>query len=144
MKTWVKVWLFALNGVFLAAFAFRHDPLAWWALTAYAASGPLLLAIAWRQRGLTRLLGIAHLVPWLPLVAYLLARVTTSAAGERITASSDPTLFGYVVVLLATVGVCLALDVLDVARWLWGERYVLGSDEAYRAGASFRTLADES
>jgi hypothetical protein len=30
----------------------------------------------------------------------------------------------------------LALDIIDVWRWIAGERYVLGSEEAVKAGAS--------
>jgi hypothetical protein len=140
MKTWVKVWLFVLNGVFLTAFAFSRDPIAFWTLAAYVASGPLLLAMMRAQGGLTRLLGVAHLVPWLPLVAYLGARLGTAAAGPRIVPAADPGLFAYVVVLLASVGVCLAFDVWDVVRWMRGERFVLGSRAAHEAGASRYTL----
>ncbi len=143
MKTWVKVWLFFLNGVFLAAFAFAHDPVAFWTLTAYGASGPLLLVMMRVQGGLTRLLGIAHLIPWLPLVAYLIVRLSTSAFGPQIAAATDPTLFAYVAVLLASVGVCLGFDLWDTGRWLAGERFILGSREAYEAGASQYTLDDE-
>ncbi len=36
----------------------------------------------------------------------------------------------------ATLAICLALDAWDVVRWLRGERFVLGTKEAHRAGAS--------
>jgi hypothetical protein len=32
--------------------------------------------------------------------------------------------------------ICVVFDVIDVIRWLAGERYVLGSPAAYAAGAS--------
>lgn len=135
MKPWVKAWLFFLNGVFLAALAFR-DPLARWTLAAYLASGPLLLAMMLAQRGLTRLLGLAHLIPWLPLLAYTSLRLSGDAAGPRITPGGDPALFAWALVLGAATAVCLAFDAFDVVRWIRGERFVLGTPEAARAGAS--------
>lgn len=136
LKTWVKVWLFFLNAVLLGALAFPDDPAGTWTIRAYVAAGPLLAAIAIPQRGLTRLLGIAHIVPWTPLVVYLGVRLGADAWGPRITLGNDPALFGYVVVLLATLVVCLAFDFYDLARWLRGERFAMGSPEACRAGAS--------
>jgi AcrR family transcriptional regulator len=140
MKPWVKAWLFLLNGIFLAALLFRRDPLATVALAAYVASGPLLLAMMWRQGGLTRLLGVAHLVPWLPLLAYLELRLTSDLVGPRIQSDSDPSLFGYALALYASLFSCLALDTWDVLRWRRGERFVLGTREAHAAGASARTI----
>ncbi len=135
MKTWVKVWLFFLNFVFLGSLAFLDDPIGRWTAIAYVAAGPLLMAIMVAQRGLTRLLGVAHLVPWTPLVAYLTCRFVSTTAGPMLVPESGA-LFWYSLVLLASVLVCLAFDVYDVARWLRGERFVLGSAEAFRAGAS--------
>lgn len=142
MKTWVKVWLFFLNGVFLCAFLFLDDALGHWTLAAYLASGPLLLAMMLAHGGLTRLLGIAHLLPWIPLAAYVVLRLATDAAGPRIEATVEPSLFAYALLLLAVLLPCLALDAWDVQRWLAGQRFVLGSEEAWRRGASRRTLED--
>jgi len=135
MKPWIKVWLFFLNGVFLAAFAF-DDPLRDWALLAYLGSGLFLFPIMARQRGLTRFLGTAHLIPWVPLLIYLELRVSTTIAGPQITWSSSPTLFGWSAVLWGSLVICLALDAWDLLRWKRGERFVLGSAAAVRAGAS--------
>jgi hypothetical protein len=136
MKLWVKLWLFALNGVFLAALLFWPEPAAKLTLAAYLAAGPLLFAYMVMQRGLTRLLGVAHLAPWIPLVLYLALRLTGDAAGPRIAPAEAPALFAYLIVLIATVAVCLAFDVVDVARWFRGERYRLGAPSALAAGAS--------
>jgi hypothetical protein len=136
MKLWVKYWLFALNAVFLAAVFILPEPLARYTLMAYAASGPWLLAIMLYQRGLTRLLGLAHLVPWLPLLVYLAARLTSNNAGTQITFAATPVLWAYAVGLMCVVGCCLVVDAVDVWRWLRGERYRLGSVRAQAAGAS--------
>lgn len=138
MKRWIKIWLFALNGLFLAATMFLYDPAANLILAAYVASGALLASIVIWQRGLTRLLGFGHLLPWLPLVAYLGLRLGTEAAGPRISPDVSPVLFGYISTLLIALVVCLVLDAHDCWRWWRGERYRLGSKNAAIAGASAR------
>jgi len=140
MKPVVKVWLFFLNAVFLAALLFPLQPLTIGVLVAYVAAGPLLAAFMIRQRGLTRLLGVAHIVPWVPLAGYLLLRLAGDAAGPRLNLDTHGALYAYVLLLLGTVSICLAFDIYDVVRWLRGERFVLGTPEAERAGASRRTL----
>ncbi len=136
MKTWVKLWLFALNGVFLLALAFLPAIEARVILLAYVASGPLLAYGMVKQRGLTRLLGLGHLIPWLPLIAYLVARLETDLLGPSLSATANPFIYAYLWSVLATTVACLTMDAFDVWRWLRGERYVLGSPEAVRAGAS--------
>lgn len=136
MKPWVKNWLFFLNAVFIAAFAFLEDPAAKWILLAYITSGPLLGWFMIKQRGLTRLLGVAHLVPWVPLLIYIVLRLTSDVAGPIVSFTITPMFATYLYLLLACLVVCLSLDAWDVVRYLRGERYVLGSPEAVRAGAS--------
>lgn len=136
MKPWVKNWLFFLNTVFIVAFAFPEDPAAKWILLAYVASGPLLALFMIKQRGLTRLLGIAHLVPWVPLMIYIVLRLTSDVAGPIVSFAAAPLFAGYLYLLLACLVVCLSLDAWDMVRYLRGERYVLGSPEAVRVGAS--------
>lgn len=139
MKTWVKVWLLALNGLFLASILFLPEPAARITLAAYVASGPLLAAMMIWQRGLTRLLGLAHLVPWLPLVVYLALRLVSDLAGPRLAAATSPEMFAYVLVLLIAVTSCLLLDVFDCWRWFKGENFRLGAPEAVAAGSSTGT-----
>lgn len=139
MKTGVKVWLFALNTCFLGCLAFWPDPLVGMTLAAYLASGPWLVALMVHQRGLTRLLGIAHLIPWSPLLVYLWLRLISDRFGPELSFAATPALFVYVVALLLLLVICLALDLVDVWRWFRGERYWLGSIGAQHCGAS--TLA---
>lgn len=136
IKSWVKYWLFALNAVFLLGLALWPDPLARYTLAAYVASGPWLVAIMIPQRGLTRLLGVAHLVPWIPLVAYLALRLGSDGVGPQLTFAAMPFQWAYAVALLSITSICLAIDIVDVWRWYRGERYRLGSTNAARAGAS--------
>lgn len=136
MKPWVKYWLFAVNAVFLLGLAFWPDSLARFTLAAYVASGPWLVAIMVYQRGLTRLLGVAHLVPWLPLVAYLALRLGSDVVGPQLSIAAMPHQWAYAVSLLLITGICLVIDIVDVWRWHRGERYCLGSINAARAGAA--------
>lgn len=142
LKTWVKAWLFFLNLVLLGSFFFLHDPVGRWTAIAYLAAGPLLLGMMVCQRGLTRLLGLAHLIPWTPLMVYLVLRVSTGVVGPRLTPADDPALFGFALLVVVTVGVCLAFDLYDVLRWIRGERFVMGTPEAYEAGASGRVTLE--
>lgn len=140
MKTWVKIWLFFLNLVLLGSLAFLYDPIGRAAALAYVAAVFILMSIVVAQRGLTRLCGLGHLIAWVPLMAYLFLRLGSEAAGPQLTFSSDPRLFAYAVVFVSAIGLCLVMDVIDVLRWIRGERYVLGTEEAFRAGASKWTI----
>jgi hypothetical protein len=116
MPLWVKLWLFVLNVVFLAAFAFWPAPIAAQTLLAYLASGPLLLGLAALQGGLTRALGLAHLLPWTPLLLWLWPQAGLGNA-EAI----------YALTLSAALIVCLGFDLWDLIRYLRGERQPLGA-----------------
>lgn len=114
---WVKAWLFALNAVFLAAPALMPWDAARVVLIAYVASGPLLLGFAVHAGGLTRSMGIGHIVPWTPLFVWL---------------TMQPDLFGhglvrsvYTVLLATVIALCLAFDIYDLVRWQRGERAIL-------------------
>lgn len=129
IKTWVKVWLFVLNGVFLAAFFYWPTEFSQVTLAAYFATAPILIALMIVQRGLTRLLGIAHLIPWMPLLAYVGLRISGDCAGRQITYQHNAGLFSYAIVLFAFVAVCLAFDVYDFARWVRGDSARIGSQK---------------
>ena len=133
---WVKLWLFALNVLFLGAIAFLPETLARITLAAYVTSGPLLAVTVIWQRGLTRVLGLAHLIPWIPLAVYLALRLTSDLAGPTIAWESSPVLFSYTAILLSALTICLALDIYDCWRWWRGERYRLGSRNSARIEAS--------
>lgn len=95
-------------------------------LAAWVGAGPLLAAFMIVQRGFTRLLGLAHLIPWIPMIVYLELRLLGPAVGPRITWETAPSLFTWVLTLLAFTYVCLAFDVYDLLRWIRGDR--LASD----------------
>lgn len=118
----VKAWLFALNVIFLLSPAFLTWPKAAVILLAYAATGPLLLGFAAVRGGLTRDMGVGHLIPWLPLFAWLAVDIRQSEMGGMVMV--------YILVLALVTAACLLMDVYDLGRWLWGERQVLGMSNA--------------
>lgn len=115
MPLWVKLWLCVLNGVFLAAFAFWPAPIATLTLLSYIASGPLLLGMAAAQGGLTRALGITHLVAFTPLLVWLLPQAGINGPEAH-----------YALSLSVSLIVCLGFDLSDLIRYLRGERQPLG------------------
>ena len=121
LPLWVKVWLFWLNGVFLAALFFVPSELSRIVLIAYVAAGPLLLAFAFFEGGLSRLMGLGHLLPWAPMVVWLVMWLWQTGL------TSPDAVYG--VVLAVTTMICLGFDIYDVRRWLRGDRAILGSEQ---------------
>ncbi len=136
LKTWIKVWLIWLNLVLWGALLFLHDPLGLWTLVSLPVTFVFLMWIAVRQGGLVRLLGVGHLIPWIPLLTYLELRLFGEGVGPQIIFTADSWLFIWAVTLWATLAVCLAFDAYNVVRWFRGERFVLGTRAAADAGAS--------
>ncbi|MDQ3511698.1 MAG: hypothetical protein M3414_08480 [Pseudomonadota bacterium] len=125
LPLWVKVWLFALNAVFLLSPTFLPWKIAGVVLIAYLASGPLLLGFAVFEGGLTRAMGLGHLVPWTPMLVWLVAWI---AVGEV----DGPTV-GYAAMLAAVTVICLAFDVYDLWRWGRGDRGIIANSGAEMA-----------
>jgi len=127
IKTWIKIWLVGLNLVFLISIYFWPTMFTQVVLVAYLATAPLLLVFMILQRGLTRLLGVAHLIPWVPLITYITLRLSGGAAGPQLTFREDSSLFVYAIVLVTFLAICLAFDLVDLVRWIKGDKARLGS-----------------
>ncbi len=119
MPAWVKLWLTVLNAAFLAAPVFLTWEAARVVLLGYVASGPLLLAFAGVAGGLTRQMGLAHLVTFVPMLVLLL----TGALMPDKTAAG----FGFAIVFVTLVCLCIVLDLYDLLRWQRGDRAVIGA-----------------
>ncbi|MFV2052225.1 hypothetical protein [Aliiroseovarius sp. YM-037] len=65
------------------------------------------------QVGLTRILGAVHIVFWVPLLIWLIPR-------DRVDWPTLPVAALWI--LIATLGVSLAFDVVDVIRYVFGDR----------------------
>jgi len=139
MKPGVMAWLWYLNALFWVAFYYLPRPEALWALVAYFAVGPVVWTMVVWQRGLTRLSGLIHL-PWVPFVIWLGGRLYT----DTVLAGPDEGFYMlWLHVLFVSVVICLIIDVVDVARWWAGERYVLGTPAAAEVGASRLTATHQ-
>lgn len=105
---WI-VWLFAVNAAGLLFFA---EIEARWVLAALVASCAGIW-ILYQLDGFTRLLGLAHVVFWTPLVIYLYGRLSNLVG---------PPLFErWLRLLLASNGLALVIDYVDVLRYLLGD-----------------------
>lgn len=119
LPLWVRIWLFALNAAFLVAPLFLPWTESRIILIAYLASGPFLLGFAVFEGGLSRLMGVGHIVPWLPLLGWL--------AHWLVVADSALPVVAYVATLGIMIAACLAFDIIDIFRWVRGERGVLAT-----------------
>ncbi len=110
---WVVVWVSWLGTMNAASIFFLRHREARWVLAAFA-SAAIFVHVLFAVNGFNRLLGLAHLVFWTPLLVYL-----WNALG-RIAATS-----GYGVwlrLLFASNAISLLFDFTDVVRYLLGER----------------------
>lgn len=109
-RLWVGLLILA-NGV--APLFFLDSLEARVTLGAFALGAGIQMAI-FRVRGFVRLLGVGHLVVWIPLLVWLAPRL--AAAGV-----DDP--FGaWLAALTAVNGVSLLIDAVDVVRYALGDR----------------------
>ncbi len=113
LPLWVKLWLVLLNGSFLWAFFYWPDDLAKITLIAFVATGPLLAGQLAYDGGLRRILGLAHLVPWAPLLVWLIW-----LHGLELGA--------YAQVLAIVLTICLTFDAYDLIRFWRGDRAIIG------------------
>ncbi|MEX0316376.1 MAG: hypothetical protein AB3N21_00400 [Ruegeria sp.] len=110
---WIaRIWAILLILVNLAALLFLDTYYAKACLLAAAAGIAVMIAIYLKQ-GFVRLLGIGH-VFWIPMLAWF--------AWDLPDASENHALFVWVVLLIAFNSISLVIDVLDVTRYLRGER----------------------
>jgi len=110
---WLLLWIGWLGVVNLTALAFFSEVEARWVLIALAGSSIFILILC-ELNGYNRLLGLGHVVFWTPLMIYLYRRLPTLVG---------PRLFEqWIRVLLASIGVSLVVDYVDVLRYLLGDR----------------------
>ena len=110
---WLVAWVGWLAAVNLASLAFLSEAEARWTLAAFGA-GFVGMSLLYQVNGYNRLLGLPHVVFWTPLVIYLYRRLTNLVG---------PRLFErWIRVLLATIGLSLVIDYVDVIRYLMGDR----------------------
>lgn len=102
---WVTVWVFWLMLVNVASLLYWSEPLAKIIFVTFMLSAMLMMGL-YSKFGFEKILGLGHVL-WIPLLAYLLI--------EFPTASHD--FINYLIVLLLSITVSLAFDIVDV--WLY-------------------------
>lgn len=113
--TWVVVWVNLMLGLLapVVAFSFSHREARWMLLGILLGMAGTLVAYA--VFGFTRLLGIGHILFWTPTLIYI---ITVRGRGYY-----EKTLFSKWMLLAAfVIGASLAFDVIDLLRWVLGER----------------------
>jgi hypothetical protein len=104
---WVAL-LFLVN---TGAVAFLPRPEAWVVLGGLGLGAMLQMAI-FARLGFVRLLGLGH-VHWVAMVAWLWSRLDLAA---------EPALSWWMIAVIVLCGVSLAIDAVDVLRYVRGER----------------------
>ena len=103
---WI-LWMTIVNGASVLFLGHRQGRAV---LAAFIGAVVLMQVIYWAT-GFTRLLGLAHVICWTPLVVWLV--------GER--PRLEGRLATWVGVVIVTNGASLVLDYVDVFRWLTGD-----------------------
>jgi hypothetical protein len=67
------------------------------------------------QIGYSRLLGLAHVIFWTPVLVYLVRRHAQWRVGQTLSGK-------WIVLSVMVLTVSLAFDYTDVIRWILGER----------------------
>lgn len=82
-------------------------------LAAFVLAAAIQMAI-FRVKGFVRLLGIGHIIPWVPMLVWLIPRLreigTDSALGK------------WLLAVIVLDGLSLIIDFVDVGRYLMGDR----------------------
>lgn len=109
-----QLWLALLGLVNMVVPLFLLDlPEARATLAAFLIAAALMTVLTHRF-GFARILGLGHIVPWVPLLAYLIPRL------GNLPAATAPGVWLRVLVVVNAIS--LVIDVVDVVRWLRGER----------------------
>ncbi len=110
----VQIWVLWMGVINLASVVFRSRTEARWVLGAFVGALVFMNAL-FAVNGFNRLLGLAHVVFWTPLVVYL---------GRRVGMIEAVTSYGrWLRVLLATNAASLIIDYVDVARYVLGDPF---------------------
>lgn len=120
LPRWVQLWVgVVLVPVNVAPFFLLDTPVG---RAAAIASVFVLLTnvpIMLHARGMSRLMSVPHLIAWIPLVPYLVARLVFKMPvinAEVLLASA----------LVVVNGISLVFDMMDTMRWLCGRREIPG------------------
>ena len=108
---WVRLWLLLLGGANIVGAAyFWHVPEATVVLACLLGAMAIMVALT-AKFGFSRILGLGHFL-WFPLIAWIVTRLP----------HPDPAVDLWLRIVVGLNAISLAIDVIDVRRWLRGER----------------------
>lgn len=102
---WIPIWVFFLMVVNVASVAFWTEPLAKLIFAIFMISAMLMMAL-YSKYGFEKILGIGHIL-WIPLAPYLLTMLPVT----------DSTFNNYLIILLISISISLAFDIVDVWKY---------------------------
>lgn len=115
---WVLIWLQVLVGTLSIAILFglfRHEARA---IVFGTFLGMAMTILIYGQFGFTRILGVGHILFWTPTLFYMASLQGTSDVAK--------TWFGrWLWLAILVMGVSLAFDYYDLARYMLGERELI-------------------
>jgi len=96
------IWVFYMMLINLYAIRFWDEPLAKAIVVVFLISSMLMMGL-YAKFGFTKILGMGHIL-WIPLVIYIAFSI----------AEAGGSYFFYLIVLLITISISLAIDIYDV------------------------------
>ena len=107
-----RAWVMLLAAVNMASIAFIGYREAQVVLAAMMLGG-IIMEVIYAKLGFVRLLGVAHF-HWIPMLLWLYGRLDT--------VRGYPGMYYWILTLFAVNGISLVVDVIDVGRYVAGER----------------------
>ena len=110
---WLIAWAGWMAVINMTSLFFLRETEARWVLVAFLGSF-VMMSVLFYVNGYNRFLGLAHIVFWTPLLFFLYRRLSR-IVGPRLYEN-------WIRILLATNGISLVVDYVDVLRYLLGDR----------------------
>jgi hypothetical protein len=131
LPRWVKVWVSWMVVTYVMCLLFITDIIGFGMLIALfdiAVNNGLLLV---QYKGVVKLMGLPHLVPFGCWIAIAISRLTSDRLGAQLQLSSSNSWEQFkaywAIIALCTVSICLTFDIID--QFLW---FVVGKREVIR------------
>jgi hypothetical protein len=123
LPIWVQIWVgVILVPVNVAAFFMVHTPTgkaaAIAAIFVVLTNVPIMLY----EGGMSRLMAMPHLIAWIPLSIYIIARILVFSSSSAMGKSE----LIFAIIILVVNGISLIFDAMDTVKWSRGERNIPG------------------
>jgi len=112
MTIWVRLWILLLFLMNMGSVIFIDRLEGQVILAAMMLGGGVQLLI-FSKLGFVRLLGLGHM-QWFFMLVWLQTRTDYFQA--------DPAIYNYIMILTGINSISLVIDVMDIGRYIWGER----------------------